>query len=192
MPARQIDQPIGAVAHGGDDDDDCVPSRRASSMRSATRRISSSEPTEVPPYFWTMSGIRRGLDSRTRSFAHPGLDARERGVERGGIRAAGLGHVGPAAAAPPTCCATLPISSPALILLGLVLRHAGDQQYLVRPFDRREHDDGGLQLVLQLIHGVAQRPRIGAVDARGQHLHAVDFARGTARDRRPARSRACP
>src|SRR5271165_5989903 len=38
-----------------------LPSSRAAFMRSATLRILSTSPTEVPPYFWTILGIVSGF-----------------------------------------------------------------------------------------------------------------------------------
>ena len=47
----------------------------------------------------------------------------------------------------------------------------------LRALDRGEHDDRGLQLVLELVEGVAQRLGVGAVEPRRQHLEALDVDR---------------
>src|SRR5262245_4742336 len=152
----------------------CVPRLRCSCTRSATRRIRSSEPTEVPPYFWTMRD-KVGPASGTKAFAHPGLDTCERGIERSRVGAACLRHVGTSTAAAANLLCDVADQLAGLDLAGLVLRHAGDQEHLVRALDRRKHHDRGLELALQLIHGIAQRLRVRAVDSRRQHLHAVDL-----------------
>src|SRR6185369_9156422 len=90
------------------------PRSRTAATRAATRLISSTEPTEVPPYFWTMS-----MGCGRRSPQSPGgwkynaelgvsgcklpfderSDLGQRAVERIGLRAARLGKVGTTAAA---------------------------------------------------------------------------------------------
>src|SRR6266851_1989071 len=58
-----------------------LPAFRAARARRATLRIRSRSPTEVPPYFWTMSAMsepapqRQGAAARKRSDAHPQLRA---------------------------------------------------------------------------------------------------------------------
>ena len=47
------------------------PCRRVRAMWSATARIRSASPTEVPPYFWTTSGIRTRLQTAHRSDGLP-------------------------------------------------------------------------------------------------------------------------
>ena len=140
------------------------PRSRTAATLPATRWMSSTEPTDVPPYFWTM--VREALTPRA---------WRERSSRRSAERQPSAAGLLPPACAksgrppplPPTCPATLPTSSPALTLRDLVRGDARDERDLVRGVDRRQHDDGRLQFVLELVHRVAQRARVGAIDLRG-------------------------
>src|SRR5262245_10922571 len=123
----------------------------------------------------------RGKRSRTEARAHPGFDACERGVERGGIRTAGLRHVRTTTAATANLLSDAADELARLDLVGLVLGDSGDQQHLVAGFNRSKHDHRRLQFVLELIDGIAKRARIGAVHARRKHLHTVDLT-GRARE----------
>src|SRR3569832_43718 len=61
-----------------------------------------------------------------------------------------------------------------LHLLRRIGRDARDQAHFAVAH-RREHHHRRTQFVLELIDGVAQRLGIGAVESRGQHLHAAHF-----------------
>ena len=63
-----------------------------------------------------------------------------------------------------------------LHLRGAVGRDTGRQLHPAA-VDRGKHDDRCLELVLQLVHRVAQRLRVGAVEYRGEHPHALHIDR---------------
>ena len=69
------------------------PCRRVRAMWSATARIRSASPTEVPPNFWTTSGIRTRLQTadRPRARRRPARPARAQRADP--RRPAGLGRV---------------------------------------------------------------------------------------------------
>ena len=92
---------------------------------------------------------------------------------------------------PPTCCATKLTSSPALTRAMRVGGDAGGELHLAA-LDGGQHDGGGLQLVLELVEGLAQRLRVGAVERGGEHLEALDVDGLQRRVRRPAPTRARP
>src|SRR2546426_4968739 len=96
-----------------------------------------------------------------------------------GLRASGLGNVGPAA----TLAAALrrsEIPQPAGFHLGgEICRNPGDQRYLAVG-DRAEDDRRRLEPVFEPVHGLAQGLRIGALEPGSQHFGAlhVDRLRG--------------
>ena len=58
-----------------------------------------------------------------------------------------------------------------------VVRHPGGDLHLAA-FDGGQHDGRRLQLVLQLVHRVAQGLRVGAFEHRGEHLEALHIDGG--------------
>jgi hypothetical protein len=89
------------------------------------------------------------------------------------IGAAGHGHVGLAAALAAHLLGHKVDQLAGLDLGGFGLGHAGSQLHLVAVHGG-QHDGGGLELVLELVHGVAQGLGVGAFELGGQHLHALD------------------
>ena len=77
---------------------------------------------------------------------------------------------------PPTCCGDEVDQLAGLDLADAVGGDAGGDLHLAA-VDRGQHDRRRLQLVLELVHRVAQRLRVGAVEARRQHLDALDVDR---------------
>ena len=57
------DQPVGLPRHRGEHHHEVVPVAFHLATRRATFRMRSGEPTEVPPYFWTMRAMGKGCDS---------------------------------------------------------------------------------------------------------------------------------
>jgi hypothetical protein len=101
------------------------------------------------------------------------------------LGAAGHGHVGLAAALAAHLLATKLTSSPGLDLANGIGRHASGQLHLVA-IHSGQHDGGGLELVLELVHGLAQvlasapsglRPAPSALDVHGlgQQLVALGW-----------------
>ena len=103
----------------------------------------------------------------------------QRRGQRRRIGAAGLRHVGPAAALAADLLRDVVDELARLHLRREVAGDAGDQRHLAVG-DRGQHDRRALELVLQLVHRLAQRLRVGAVERRGEHLRAlhVDRAAG--------------
>src|SRR6188768_1205640 len=133
------------------------PRARTAATFSATRWMSSTEPTEVPPYFWTIVRISRGayrllsgdrlksVPTRLRAElgAHEGFDALQRRRQCRRVIAAGLREVRTSTALSSDLARHAANEFAGLHLAGLVSGDAGHQSDLVSGIDRSQHDDRG-------------------------------------------------
>src|SRR5690606_8054928 len=176
------------------------PWRRVAMTRSATALIRSMEPTEVPPYFWTMRamtalavengrefypiGVRSCIRTCRKACADarsggaellpdPGGDAGEGLVEPGRVGAARLGHVGTAAALASHLPGDEVHQLAGLDAVGAVAGDPGHEADL-GIVHRGEHQRRAAQLVRELVHRVPQRLGVGPFQRPGQHLDAAD------------------
>ena len=127
---------------------------------------------------------------QTRSATQP-CDRGQRLGEARRIAAAGHRHVGLAAALAADLLGDEVDELAGLDPADAVGGDAGGDLH-PRAVDRGQHDDRGLELVLELVERVAQRLGVGAVEPRGQHLQALDVDRLRAPGRRPATRPAGP
>src|ERR1043165_8722404 len=113
----------------------------------------STEPIDVPPYFWTMSAILDFVWSRLAPLLQFLLDPHvhpfERGRGVGWVRAAGLRHVGLAAALAADLRRGHVHELAGFHFRDEVIGHARDQRNLFT-VRRAEQDDRGAELGLQL------------------------------------------
>src|SRR5579859_1971649 len=147
------------------------PSARVAATLPATSSIRSQSATEVPPYFWTMRAKGnpvRGVRPAESSYFSPDplRDGLQGPIQFGRIGAARLGHV-----RAPTALAAHLLGHHVHELTGLHLGgeiggHPRDQAHLPVA-GRAQHYDRRAQLVLELVHEVAQGCRIHPIHHRG-------------------------
>jgi hypothetical protein len=108
---------------------------------------------------------------------HPAGDRGDGLVELGCVLAAGLGQVGPTAAAAAHHLGDVLHETTGREALHQVLRHRGHEAHLA--VDRAaEEDDPRRQAIAQGVHHRAEPVRVEAVEARGQHRHPRHLSRG--------------
>src|SRR6185295_7657132 len=115
--------------------------------------------------------------SRRELRAYERLHRRKRRIQRGGVAAARLREIRPPATAPADLRRDRTYELAGLDARNEIFRYTRDEHDLRRAFHRGEHDDRGLQPILELIDRVAQRARVGAIDLRRDDLHALDVDR---------------
>src|SRR5579864_6389432 len=122
------------------------------------------------------AALRRSWRAPSQPLADPVGYRLQRLRQRRGIRAAGLRHVGAAAALAADLLRDVVDELARLHLAGQVVGHAGDQRHAsIR--HAREHDRGALELVLQLVDRLAQRLRVAAVERGGDDFRTLDVDR---------------
>jgi hypothetical protein len=116
-----------------------------------------------------------GTRSRAEFVAHERFDALQRRRKCRRIVATRLREVRTTAALAADLAGHVPDQLTGFHFADLVGGDARDQRDLVSCVHRRQHDDGALELVLELIHRVAQCARVGAVHLRGQDFDTCNI-----------------